>query len=168
MWSARSVSPIPVVAAGGIADGRGLAAALVLGAQGVNMGTRFLASQEATIPDEWKQAIVSAQSEDAVKVEVWQDIFPEAATVGFGTVPRALRTPFIQEWQGKREDAKREAERLQAQVGAAFQQGRMHEIVPFTGQSAGLVREVLPVAEIVRALLSEAEQTLDSVVGLKA
>jgi hypothetical protein len=47
-----------------------------------------------------------------VKVEVWQDIFPEAATVGFGTVPRALRTAFIQEWQGKRGNAKREAEQL--------------------------------------------------------
>ena len=163
-----AVTPIPVVAAGGIGNGRGLAAALVLGAQGVNMGTRFLASLEATVPNEWKQAIVSAQSEDAVKVEVWQDIFPKAATEGFGTVPRALRTPFIEEWQEKREDAKHEAERLQAQVGAAVQQGRMHEAVPFTGQSAGLVREVLPVAEIVRTLLSEAEQALDSAVGLKA
>jgi nitronate monooxygenase/enoyl-[acyl-carrier protein] reductase II len=57
-----AVSPIPVVAAGGIADGRGLAAALVLGAQGVNIGTRFLASTEAPINHKWKQAILSAES----------------------------------------------------------------------------------------------------------
>ncbi|HEX5165602.1 MAG TPA: nitronate monooxygenase, partial [Thermomicrobiales bacterium] len=57
-----AVAPIPVVAAGGIADGRGLAAVLMLGAQGVNMGTRFLASREATIPDGWKQAILDADS----------------------------------------------------------------------------------------------------------
>src|SRR5262252_5362795 len=51
-----AVSPIPVVAAGGIFDGRGIAAALVLGAAGVNLGTRFLASEEAPIPEEWKKA----------------------------------------------------------------------------------------------------------------
>jgi nitronate monooxygenase/enoyl-[acyl-carrier protein] reductase II len=64
-----AVSPIPVLAAGGIADGRGIAAAVMLGAQGVNMGTRFLASAEANISDDWKQAILAAQSEEAVKAE---------------------------------------------------------------------------------------------------
>src|SRR6266571_4854812 len=64
-----AVRPLPVVAAGGIADGRGLAAALVLGAQGVNLGTRFLASVEAPISADWKQALLAAESEDAIKVE---------------------------------------------------------------------------------------------------
>jgi enoyl-[acyl-carrier protein] reductase II len=59
--------------AGGIFDGRGLAAALMLGASGVNMGTRFLASKEAPIEEPWKAAITAAQSEDAVKVEVLND-----------------------------------------------------------------------------------------------
>src|SRR6266498_4435 len=63
-----AVSPLPVVVAGGIADGRGLAAALLLGAQGVNIGTRFLASTEAAIGDDWKLAILTAQSEEAIKV----------------------------------------------------------------------------------------------------
>src|SRR6185369_3595766 len=71
-----AVAPVPVLAAGGIADGRGLAAALVLGAQGVNIGTRFLASVEAPIPDEWKQAILAVSSQDAIKAEFWPDIFP--------------------------------------------------------------------------------------------
>src|SRR6266496_2090170 len=90
-----AVIPIPVVAAGGIADGRGLAAALVLGAQGVNVGTRFLASTEAPVSEGWKEAILAAESEDAVKVEVWNDMIPLPGGGGYGTVPRALRTPFI-------------------------------------------------------------------------
>ena len=57
-----AVAPIPVVAAGGITDGRGLAAALMLGADGVNIGTRFLASNEARVAEEWKQAILVAQA----------------------------------------------------------------------------------------------------------
>jgi len=77
-----AVSPIPVVAAGGIYDGRGIAAAFMLGAVGVNIGTRFLASKEAPIDDDWKQAIIEAHSEDAVKAEVINDIIPVPGTVG--------------------------------------------------------------------------------------
>src|SRR5215217_7917684 len=61
-----AVSPIPVVAAGGIFDGRGIAAALMLGAVGVNLGTRFIATKEAPAPEEWKQAIAQAKSEDEI------------------------------------------------------------------------------------------------------
>jgi nitronate monooxygenase/enoyl-[acyl-carrier protein] reductase II len=100
-----AVSPIPVVAAGGIADGRGLVAALVLGAQGVNIGTRFLASVEAPIGEGYKQAIIQAESEDAIKVEVWNDIIPLPGAGGYGTVPRAIRAPFIESWQQRRSEA---------------------------------------------------------------
>ena len=94
-----AVSPIPVVAAGGIADGRGLAAALLLGAKGVNIGTRFLASTEATVPDDWKQKILAADSEDAIKVEFADHVFPRPSREGgYGTLPRVLRTPFVEEW----------------------------------------------------------------------
>src|SRR6185503_9949894 len=62
-----AVRPLPVVAAGGIADGRGFAAALMLGAEGVNVGTRFLASDEAPIGPAWKRGIVDAEAEDAVR-----------------------------------------------------------------------------------------------------
>jgi enoyl-[acyl-carrier protein] reductase II len=67
-----AVSPIPVVASGGIYDGRGIAAALMLGAAGVNLGTRFIASKEAPAPIEWKQAITKAESEDAKRFDVRQ------------------------------------------------------------------------------------------------
>src|SRR5262249_25820317 len=91
-----AVSPIPVGAAwGGIFDGRGIAAALVLGASGVNLGTRFIATQEAPAPYTWKQAIIAAKSEDAIKVEVLNDISPLPGTAGFGTVLRSLRTDFL-------------------------------------------------------------------------
>ena len=70
-----AVSPVPVVAAGGIYDGRGIAAALMLGAVGVNMGTRFLASK-SPIDDDWKQAILEARSEDAVKRRSSTTSFP--------------------------------------------------------------------------------------------
>jgi enoyl-[acyl-carrier protein] reductase II len=154
-----AVSPLPVVAAGGIADGRGLAAALVLGAQGVNIGTRFLASVETPISDDWKQRLIAAASEDAIKAEIVNEIFPPPRGV-YDTAPRALRTPFIAEWQQRREDARREAGRLRGELMAALQQGRMHEYVPFTGQTAGLICDILPAAEIVRRIVAEAEAVL--------
>lgn len=94
-----AVSSIPVVATGGIFDGRGLAAALLLGAAGVNVGTRFLASREATISDGYKQAILAATSQDAVKFDALNDLLPSPGTKGYGTVLRSIRTPFIDELQ---------------------------------------------------------------------
>ena len=64
-----AVAPIPVLAAGAVADGRGLAAALVMGAAGANVGTRFLASSEAGAGDAWKQRIVEIESEQTVRFE---------------------------------------------------------------------------------------------------
>jgi enoyl-[acyl-carrier protein] reductase II len=154
------VSPIPVVAAGGVFDGRGIAAALMLGAVGVNLGTRFLASKEAPIADEWKHAIAAAQSEDAVKVDVLNDIQPLPGTGGYGTVLRSLRTPFMDEWSTKREEARRERERLWADITARAQAGRRHETLLTAGQTAGGIKEILPVAEIMRQLLAETEMAL--------
>jgi nitronate monooxygenase/enoyl-[acyl-carrier protein] reductase II len=154
------VSPIPVVAAGGIFDGRGIAAALMLGAVGVNLGTRFLASKEAPIADEWKRAIAAAQSEDAVKVDVLNDIQPLPGTGGYGTVLRSLHTPFIDEWSTKREEARRERKRLWADITARAQAGRRHESLLTAGQTAGGIREILPVAEIMRQLIAETTMAL--------
>ncbi len=155
-----AVRPVPVIAAGGIADGRGLAAALVLGAQGINIGTRFLASAEAPISETWKQAILAAESQDAIKVEFWGDIFP-ASGPAYPVIPRTLSSPFIDEWQNRREAAKQEAEQLRGEVGAAIAQGRLGEVFPFTGQTAGLIKDIPPAAEIVRRLVVEAEEALN-------
>jgi enoyl-[acyl-carrier protein] reductase II len=90
-----AVAPIPVVAAGGIFDGRGVAATLMLGAAGVNLGTRFIATTEAPAPNEWKQAITAARSKNAIKVDVLNDISPIPGSRGFPTIPRSLPTAFF-------------------------------------------------------------------------
>ena len=163
-----AVSPIPVVAAGGIFDGRGIAAALMLGAAGGNMGTRFIACTEAPAPEQWKRAITQARSEDAIKVEVINDISPLPGTVGFGTVPRSLRTAFLDEWSGKREEARRERDRLRNQIVATTQAGRPDECVLWAGQTAGGIGEVLSAREIMRRLMTETEAALSRVPGVKA
>jgi enoyl-[acyl-carrier protein] reductase II len=155
-----AVSPIPVVAAGGIFDGRGIAAALVLGAAGVNLGTRFLASEEAPIPEEWKKAIVAAESEDTMKADVLNDISPLPGTVGYQTVLRSLHTPFLDEWSAKREEARHERDRLRNHIVSTHQAGRQHETLLTAGQTAGGITEALPVSEIIRRLIAGAEAAL--------
>jgi nitronate monooxygenase/enoyl-[acyl-carrier protein] reductase II len=157
---ADAVDPIPVLAAGGVADGRGLAAALVLGAQGANVGTRFLASQEASADEGWKQSILAAQSEDVVRFEAWKEIFPTAGEGAYETVPRVMLTSFVEEWQGRPEEARREAERLRGELMSVVRERRPHELVPFTGQTAGMIHDVLPAGEIVRGMVSGAEEAL--------
>ena len=155
-----AVAPIPVVAAGGIYDGRGIAAALMLGAAGVNLGTRFITSDEAPVSDEWKQAIARAKSEDAIKADVVNDIVPLPGTAGFGTVLRSLRTPFLEEWNAKREEARRARDRLREHVVSTHQAGRQHATLLTAGQTAGGIKEILPVAEIMRRLIAETEAAL--------
>ena len=157
-----AVAPIPVVAAGGIFDGRGLAAALVLGAVGVNLGTRFLASQEAPIEEGWRQAILAARSEDAIKADALNALDPLPGTAGFGTVSRSLRTPFLDEWNRKLDEARRQRDRLQAEMAAAVQAGRRHEFLVTAGQSAGAINDILPVAETIRRVVEGAEEALHS------
>lgn len=155
-----AVAPVPVIAAGGIYDGRGIAAALMLGAVGVNLGTRFIASAEAPASPEWKQAILTANSEDATKIEVLNDIMPLPGTAGFGTMLRSLPTAFIREWSAKRAEARREGERLRREMAAMTQAGRRHECLLTAGQTAGGIKDVLPVGEIMRRLVAETEAAL--------
>ena len=137
-----AVAPIPVVAAGGIYDGRGIAAALMLGAAGVNLGTRFITSDEAPVSDEWKQAIARAKSEGAIKADVLNDIVPLPGTAGFGTVLRSLRTPFLVEWNATREEARRERDRLREHVVSTHQAGRQHATLLTAGQTAGGIAQL--------------------------
>ena len=162
-----AVVPIPVLAAGGVADGRGLAAALVLGAQGANVGTRFLASEEASADDKWKQAILHTESEEVVRFEVFNEILPSRSDRAYETVPRVMRTVFVEEWQGRPEAARRESERLRAELMSAIKERRPHEFLPFTGQTAGIIRDILPAAEIVRKMVAEAEQALERAATLR-
>jgi enoyl-[acyl-carrier protein] reductase II len=155
-----AVDPVPVVAAGGIADGRGLAAAICLGAQGVNVGTRFLVAAECSIPEAWKQAIIAARAEDAVKVDFAHELAPPPTEGGWWTVPRSLRTPFVDEWLARPTEVAANAEALREEFGNAMAAGRAHEYLPLTGQSAGAVTAMQPAAEIVRSIVAEAEHVL--------
>jgi enoyl-[acyl-carrier protein] reductase II len=156
-----AVAPVPVLAAGGIADGRGLAAALVLGAQGVNIGTRFLASAEAAVPDAYKEAILAAGSQDAIKVAFADAVFPLAGGPDpYDTRPRALSTDFIERYNATPPE---DGRAVGAALVDAVRAGRGHELVPFGGQTAGLIGEVRPVAEIVATMVREAAERLAAV-----
>ena len=131
------------------------------------MGTRFLASEEASADESWKQAILATESEDVVRFEAWKDIFPPAGENAYETVPRVMRTSFVEEWQRHPEEARREAERLREEVVSAIRQRRPHELLPFTGQTAGMIRTLLPASEIVQRMVAEAEQVLERANGLR-
>jgi nitronate monooxygenase/enoyl-[acyl-carrier protein] reductase II len=155
-----AVAPIPVLAAGGIADGRGLAAALALGAQGVNVGTRFLTSDEASTPDDWTAAVIAAESEQVVRFERWRHIMPPSSPTAYDAVPNVIRTNFVDQWRSRPDEAQQEADHLRGQIMTAVRERHIHDILPFTGQSAGLVHEVLPAAQIVQSMVAGAERVL--------
>jgi enoyl-[acyl-carrier protein] reductase II len=149
---------IPVIAAGGIADGRGLAAALALGAHGASLGTRFLAAAEMPIADEWKRRIVAADALDAVKVVNSERVMPPFNRPGGPAEPRALSTPLTTQLREHPEWV--DPAVMGARLRAALLAGRGDEYLPFTGQSAGLIDDILPAAEIVSRLVAEAEEAL--------
>jgi len=163
-----AVSPIPVVAAGGIFDGRGIAAALMLGAAGVNLGTRFIACQESPAPDEWKRAIVTAKSEDVMRAEVLNDIVPLPGTAGFGTVLRSIHTEFLDHWTANRDEARQDRDRLRTQIISTTQAGRPHATLLTAGQTAGGITDIPAVADLMQRLVAEASAALARSPGLVA
>jgi enoyl-[acyl-carrier protein] reductase II len=153
---------VPVVASGGIADGRGIAAALTLGAQGVNLGTRFLATTEMRISDRWKRSIIAADPLDAVKVDFADAVLPPLSPGGEPAVPRALRTDFIDRWNADPSGARAATDRLRADVRTAAVEDRLEELLPFTGQSVALVHDVSPAGALVRRLAADAAEALNT------
>ncbi|WP_327360007.1 NAD(P)H-dependent flavin oxidoreductase [Streptomyces sp. NBC_01296] len=149
---------VPVLAAGGIADGRGLAAALALGAQGVLMGTRFLASEEMSVSQAWKSRILESAASDAVKAVGSERILPPFNLPGSAGVPRCLRTPLVDALREHPEQV--DPAETVPRVMAAILAGGGEEYLPFTGQSTALVHEILPAGEIVRRTVKEAEAAL--------
>jgi NAD(P)H-dependent flavin oxidoreductase YrpB (nitropropane dioxygenase family) len=152
---------VPVVAAGGIADGRGIAAALTLGAQGVSLGTRFLTTREMTIDPAWKDRIVAASALDAVKVPSAERVMPPFTLpqVGVPFAPRALRTELIDRLET--EPANVDPAEVGPQLLAAVRAGGGHELLPFAGQSAELVHDIPSATELVARLVADAARALD-------
>src|SRR5258708_4228849 len=116
----RAVAPIPVLAAGGIADGAGLAAALMLGAEGVLLGTRLLATPEAPLPDSFKDAICQSDGHDPLLSEM-PDVI--AGQVWPGAFARVLRTPLIQQWLGREGEVRQRRAELLARIQRARLEG---------------------------------------------
>ena len=152
-----AVAPIPVLAAGGIADGRGLAAALALGADGVLLGTRFLASHEAPLHEDFKQAIVQSDGHDTVLTEL-PDV--AAGIVWPGAMSRAKRNSFIERWAGREWALRQHQAEVLAHIQAARMAGQSDEAPLSYGQDAGLIKDILPAGEIVRRIATEAEDIL--------
>jgi nitronate monooxygenase len=149
---------VPVVAAGGIADGRGLAAMTMLGAAGVLMGTRFYASVEAAGADEAKRRICAANAGDTVRGVVFdwsRNIFWPAPFTG-----RSLVNDHTKRWHGREAELMHNIESVAADYAAAKAAGNFDVAVVFAGESVGLIHDVAPAAEIVGRIVNEAEQLL--------
>ncbi|KCZ88088.1 NAD(P)H-dependent flavin oxidoreductase [Hyphomonas jannaschiana] len=157
---------IPVIAAGGIYDGRGLAASLALGAQGVWMGTRFIASEEAHAANMYKQAVVGAGDTDTTRTRCYS-----------GKPMRCRTNDYINNWESRPQDIKP----FPHQAIHSHQTGVIGGIGGITdeaklnpdsscfamGQSAGGVHEVKPVAAIVEDIMRDAEASIDRIAGMK-
>ena len=152
-----AVAPIPVLAAGGFADGRGLAAALSLGADGILLGTRFLASVESPLHPNFKQAIVDSDGHDTQLSEI-PDI--AAGLVWPGAMTRSRRNRFIERWAGREWDLRLARAEARARLQAARQSGDIDEGPLSMGQDAGLIHDIPPAAEIVRRIARDAEEIL--------
>lgn len=143
---------IPVIAAGGIADGRGVAAAFMLGAAGVQMGTRFLSATECSIHPEYKQKVIKAT-----------DLSTIVTGRRLGHPVRSLRSPFSRDY-AKAEAGGMPDDELEALASGALrkavQEGCNKTGCFLAGQAAALVKREQPAAEIIREVMAEAESSL--------
>ena len=158
-----AVAPIPVVAAGGIADGRGVAAALALGAAGVSMGTRFTASRESLWDQAMKAATLAAGGDQTAQTRVfdivrgtpWPSIYPG----------RALRNEFSAHWHGR--EATLAAEQpAQERAYLATAPDDFGTRVVWAGEGVDLVKDTPPASEIIERIIAEAAATLMHGAGL--
>lgn len=169
-----AVSPVPVVAAGGIADGRGLVAALALGATGVWIGTRFLLSEEATVHDVYRAAVARADETETVYSSLFDGGWPDAPH-------RTLRNSTVEAWEraGRPPAGRRPGEgevvaerpngapvvRYEETIPSPALRGNVEALAMYAGQSVGLVTRVQPAGQIVEGIAREAVETLGRLRG---
>jgi len=143
---------LPVIAAGGIADGRGVAACFLLGAVGVQLGTRFLVADECSVHENYKDKIIAAN-----------DIATITTGKRLGHPVRSLKTPFSRAYY-KAEYSGMSDDELEALGGGALRlaavEGDLEKGCFLAGQAAGMVRRRQPAAEIIREIFEEAENVL--------
>lgn len=150
-----------LVAAGGIADGRGLAAAMMLGADGVLIGSRLVASSDAAAPPGFHDAIVAADGDSTVKTTVIDIVrnyeWPDEEFRG-----RALKNRFVTAWHGREgklaEPSTNAAEN--ERYWKAFHSGDVDNTGVWLGEAAGLIHDVQPVSRILEDMVTQAERLL--------
>jgi NAD(P)H-dependent flavin oxidoreductase YrpB (nitropropane dioxygenase family) len=147
------VKPVPVLAAGGIGDGRGLAAAIMLGAQGVMMGTRFLATVECHGRGHSKDALLNSLGSQTIASKLYDDIQGIAWP---GAVVRAIRNPILDDWARLPDEWAKNADELRPALQAAVANGDF----VLACQAVGLVHEILPARELVKRIAAQAEALL--------
>ena len=149
-----------LLAAGGIADGRGLAAALALGADGVLVGTRFWASREALVHERHHQAALAASGDDTVRTSL-PDIarglnWPEPFDI------RVSDNDFIDKWTGRDADLRAELEREGPAYASAFAAGDPQGAAVIFGEAAGLISDIAPAGELVERMVAQAVATIEA------
>jgi len=143
---------IPVIAAGGIADGRGLAAALALGAVGVQMGTRFICTEECIAHPVYKEQIVKAHDRATM-----------VTGYSLGHPVRALKNPMVHRFQELEKKGASEEEIIAFGTGAlrkAVLEGDWENGSFMAGQSCGLIHDIVPVKVLIERIVAEAEEIL--------
>ncbi|AWN15758.1 nitronate monooxygenase family protein [Salinisphaera sp. LB1] len=154
---ADAVAPVPVVAAGGVADGRGLAAALMLGACGVLMGTRFYASTEALGLEAAKQAITRSGGDQTLRTRV----FDIVRGYDWGDYTgRVIDNRFTQDWHHRESALADQVTRERERYRKAVAEGDADTAVLFAGEAIDLIEQIAPAGEIIARLVAEAEAAL--------
>jgi nitronate monooxygenase len=150
---------VPIAAAGGIGDGRGLAAMMMLGASGVLLGTRFYASQECDGPEEAKRRICAATSGNSVRGIIFDlsrnNVWPAPFT------GRCLINEHARRWIGREVELMQNVKAVAAEYAAAKAAGNFDIAAVIAGEAVGLIHDIPPAAEIVGRIVTEAEQILN-------
>lgn len=162
---ADAVAPVPVVAAGGVADGRGLAASLMLGAVGVLVGTRFSASQESLTHPNLKKRIVEAEGDATARTKVFDTV--RGYTWPHPFDGRAIRNAFLERWHGNDAGLQAAMETEGPRYKEAAARGDTNTMVMFAGENIDLIHDLPPAAEIVARIAGEAEMLLKRAPGLR-
>jgi nitronate monooxygenase len=149
---------IPVVAAGGIADGRGLAAALMLGASGALLGTRFYATAEAAAFEAAKHRICAASGDDTLRSIVFDISRRNVWKAPFNG--RCLRNEHLDRWYGREVDLLRHQEEESARYAKARSEGNFDVAAVIAGEAAGLVREIAPARDVIDRIVRDASALL--------
>jgi NAD(P)H-dependent flavin oxidoreductase YrpB (nitropropane dioxygenase family) len=147
------VGGVPVLAAGGIADGRGLAAVLMLGAQGALIGTRFLATPEAHGRGHSKDVILNALGSQTSASTFYDEVM---GGVWPGAVVRTITHPIVERWAHRQQEWADAAQELRPTLQAALAAGDL----VLAGESAGLVHDIVPAGELVRRIAHQAKELL--------